>query len=311
MSITKNITLFIILFCCSIGIRVKAEQEAVEIENNLSTKEIGMRFSVSIQQLRQNTTADEALWIEIANKKHLILKHSTKGRKQRGNVLLLHAQGENADHLRLIQPIAKQLAILGWNIFIPSIALEDFAKPLSLTNKSELNELNQTNASTETVPADASKQTEEIPVEHRNQFAFKDSNDYQQYFVKLCKATIEQMTLSKLPTIVIANQNSAYWAIQCLNSTQQLTHIIFLQPQLPQGITNNLGDIFALQTLPVFSFQSTFRDKDIFATTFKKRLWRSRYQRFNIGMLSSSKIHKENNNIARTITGWIERQTKK
>jgi len=279
------------------------------------TEKSSLKYSISNQQLSQNTKADEILWVDVNSNKHLVLWHRGKSRKERGNVLLLHAQGENAEHLRIIQPLTKQLVLLGWNLFIPNIAQEDFAKPV-ITNKENEDTEQSGDPEKKTVPTkeqESSQQqtTNETPKEEKQTIHFfKNGQGYQEYFSALYQAIFEQTEIAKLPTIIIANQNSAYWTIKSLDNGK-LTPVIFLQPQLPDGITNDLDKIFALQTNPLFSFHITSKQADVFSKSFRKRLWRSKFQRFNTGMLSSSKVQEEDSVIAKTITGWVEKQRKK
>jgi len=286
-----------------------------KIENN--NKNPAIKFSTSASLLSKTTRADEILWIDVNSNKHLILWHRAKGRKERGNVLLLHAQGENADHSRLIQPLAKQLVRLGWNLFIPSIAQEDFPIPFINKNGEETNQESPSEKGNKAIDSDQTDNSSQ-KVDSNTQsniqksaFTFENSQSYQNYFSSLYQAVFEQTEIAKQPTIVIANQNTAYWTLQCLIANKQLTPIIFLQPQLPMGVNSDLVEIFTRQTNPLFSFHLTNVTQDIFNQTFKKRLWRSKFQRFNTGMLSSSKIQLEDDRIAKAITGWVERQRKK
>jgi len=297
------------------SINAEEEQNLPETTPAGSLEKLSVKFSTSIELLSKNTKADDVLWIDVKSNKHLVLWHRGKGRKERGNVLLLHAQGENAEHIRLIQPLAKQLVHLGWNLFIPNIAQEDFPKPV-ITNGEKENSDNLTDTDGKTSPEEQANTSQQetnnkTQTDSKNElFFFKNSQDYQDYFLLLYQAIFEQTEIAKLPTIIIANQNAAYWSLKCLDN-KQLTPIVFLQPQLPDGVSNNLDDIFALQTNPLFSFHLATKNTNIFNTSFKKRLWRSKFQRFNTGMLSSSKLQEEDTVIAKTITGWVEKQRKK
>jgi len=282
----------------------------IESEN---TNHFTLSYSTPIDELSQNTIADNILWVNAISNKHLVLWHRGKGRKERGNVLLLHAQGENAEHFRLIHPLTKQLTKLGWNIFIPNIAQEDFPKLLVGTQNKD--KTNNNDVSNTTLPDQSNILQQDSNDEMRasidtGEFFFKNAQEYQNYFSSLYQGIFEQTDITKLPTVIIANQNSAYWSLKCLDN-KRLTPIIFLQPQLPIGVSNNLAETFAQQTNPLFSFHPVSTNTDIFNTMYKKRLWRSKFQRFNTGMLSSSKLQDEDNIVAKTITGWVEKQRKK
>jgi len=314
----KNTRFFCLMVCglmLSGLLQAEQTQDQSETATTETTEKLSLKYSIPNQQLSQNTKADEILWVDVSSNKHLVLWHRGKSRKERGNVLLLHAQGESAEHLRVIQPLSKQLVLLGWNLFIPNIAQEDFAKPV-ITNEKKQNTEQLTDPQKETNPTkeqETSQQqtTDEVPKEEKQAVHFfKNGQDYQEYFSSLYQAIFEQTEIAKLPTIIIANQNSAYWTIKSLDNSK-LTPVIFLQPQLPDGITNDLDKIFALQTNPLFSFHITSKQADVFSKSFRKRLWRSKFQRFNTGMLSSSKVQEEDSVIAKTITGWVEKQRKK
>ena len=310
--------LFLIIF--SICDLAKSEQSQTQTKSTSESESANNKpkiaFSASLDRLKQSNTADEVLWIDVGENKHLILKHRTNGRKERGNILLLHAQGENADHIRIIQPLSKQLSKLGWNIFIPSIAIEDF--PISSFEKHEKKQEKEATNDTDNIPnseqSDKSVQNVEDKAatgSNPTNFSFENSKAYQDYFISLCQSIFKQTEVSKQPLIIIANQNAAYWSLECLNLVNRSTPTIFLQPELPQGVQDNLTELFAKQASPIFSFHIKASKKDAFSEAFKKRVWRSGFQRFNIGMLSSTKLQPENTLIARTITGWVDKQRKK
>jgi len=272
-----------------------------------TNKGLSLSFSVANEPLEQNASSDETQWIDVDSNRHLLLIHNAKGRKERGHVLLLHTQGENADHPRLVQPLAKQLTRLGWKVFAPNIAAEDYFVESTKTENAETQNNNSENKQDNNEKGNST----EIPKENKSSFAFESKEKYQEYYTNLCKAIFDQSEITKQPLILIANQNSAYWSIPCLSITKELTPIIFLQAELPLGIAKNLDEIFAQQTSPLFSFRVSHDKKDPFTKSFEKRLWQAKNQRFNVGMLQSQKLDIENVSIARTITGWIEKQRKK
>lgn len=311
MKTTKICLLFLFLFVVSASNQLNAEEAPQIQQPPLDETVSSMVFSVSIEKLAETASADEVLWFDTNTDKHLLLKHRTKGRKERGNILLLHAQSENADHTRLIQPFARQLSRLGWNIFIPNIAKEDFPKNASLKDiepetKSQDNKNNSEELKSEQEGEILNQSKEDL-----KQYTFSSSQEYQNYYVKLCQAILEQTDISKAPLVIIANQNAAYWALECIKFLNKQTPVVLLQPQLPKGIKDNLSEIFAAQSNPIFSFHPDSEKNGTFTKTFKKRLWRSRFQRFNVGMLSSTNLQEEDSRVAKTITGWVEKQRKK
>jgi len=300
---------FIPLFIFSLGLA--SNLSAMENESNItetkSNKASPLPFSVANEPLKEITSSDEAQWIDVASNRHLLLIHNAKGRKERGHLLLLHAQGENADHSRLIQPLAKQLTRLGWKVFSPNIAVEDyFVEEIKAENS-----LTQNNESKEKQNNNQEQPSKEAYDDNTSLFTFESKEKYQQYYTDLCKAIFEQSDITEQPLIIVANQHSAYWSIPCLNLADGITPIIFLQPELPLGITNDLDDLFAQQTNPLFSFRVSNTKNDPFTKSFAKRLWRANSQRFNVGMLPAQKLNEEDTSLARTITGWIDKLRKK
>ena len=318
MQIAKIVHISLFMICFSISSTTNAKQDAVTPEktSDITSTSISPKlpFSISLERLEKNITADEAQWIDVGENKHLLLTRRTNGRKERGNVLLLHAQGENADHLRLIQPLSRQLSKLGWNLFIPSIALENFP-PLPVVQNIENSDsadkdLEDDNLESNSLEGNSLESNDSSLLDNKNYY-FKNSQAYQDYFGSLCQAIYDQTEIFKQPFIIIANQNAAYWSLSCLNQENKSTPMIFLQPQLPIGVENNLAELFAKQTHPIFSFHIKNSSADPYSNAFKKRVWRSGYQRFNIGMLKTTKLQTENTVIARTITGWVDKQRKK
>lgn len=285
-----------------------------------------IQFSVDNTVLESLAKSDETIWIDVDTNKHLVLKYRGKGKKQRGNVLLLHSKGENPNHSRLIQPLANQLVNLGWNLFIPNIVQPDYPI-VSNTKKQNKNTtlVEQTDSSTANVeenkgnndPQTQSVKTGEelkdsnnTDLEQVTNKAFQSYSNYQDYYLKLCEAIFDQTKLSNQPMLIIANQKAAYWSLPCLKLTKNETPIIFLQPELPKGVKNNLEKLFSEQTNPYFYFQPDNIKNNPFTRAFEKDLWRAKYQRFNIGLLSRYKLEKEDTFVARMITGWIEKQQK-
>jgi len=325
MPITKTVPILLVMICFAMsGAAIaKQDQETPEVtpDTDSVSNKTPLTFSILLDELELNNTADEALWIDVAENKHLVLTRLANGRKERGNVLLFHSQGENADHVRLIQPLSKQMAQLGWNVFIPNIAVENFPQPSATKNANQQPVLeknsaekisNQEKINSQEKNTENSAKKDNVPSDlHGISYYFNNQQAYQDYFNSLCKAVLEQTDASKKPFVIIANQNAAYWSLSCLNQISQSVPTIFLQPQLPIGVEDNLLTLFAEQKNPVFSFHIKNSLTDPFSDAFKKRVWPSEYQRLNMGMLGTTKLQAENTIIARTITGWVDKQRKK
>jgi len=270
-----------------------------------TTNTLELKFSAELKQIALNNTADDIQWLESDNTQHLLLIHSAKGRKPRGNVLLLHAQGENPDHQRFIQPISQQLSRLGWKVFIPSFAKEDF--PPRVSEPEQPKPTSENNVADTQAPELVENTKSDS---NSKQYYFKSSEDYQNYYQGVCQAVLQQTKINQKPLFIMANQNAAYWGLSCLKMLSSNSAIIFIHPQLPKGVKNDLEQRFAEHKNPYFSFHRKNSRKDPFMRAFKKQVWRTKYLRFNIGMYSGNKLAVEDNQLVKTITGWLERQNK-
>ncbi|MDQ7048046.1 MAG: DUF3530 family protein [Enterobacterales bacterium] len=270
-------------------------------------KQLKLEFSADLKQLALNNRADDTQWLESENNQHLLLIHSAKGRKPRGNVLLLHAQGENPDHQRFIQPISRQLARLGWQVFIPSFAKQDFPPESAEPSlQKPASDIKDTTTNEQSLSSDEKAKTTSKTKQHY----FKTSSDYQNYYQAVCQAVMQQTKIKQKTLFIIANQNAAYWGLSCLKMLSSSSAIIFIHPQLPKGVKNDLEQRFTGLKNPYFSFHPKNIHKDPFMRAFKKQVWRAKYLRFNIGMYSGNKLAVEDNQLVKTITGWLDSQNK-
>ena len=287
------------------------EEESTTNDQVVESGVIQISFNVSNNLLENNFDSDLQISIDVNGNEHIVMQYSSKGRKQRGNVLLFHAEGESPVNNRLIKPLAEQLSKLGWNLYIPNIAQEDYPRSDSVLKTAPKTDSLQSGQETDT-NKDNAKESDSTPKpsEETKRYFFKDSTSYQNYFVSLCKAIFEQTKILEKPTLFITNQHSAYWSIDCLQYTKEVTPIIFLAALLPNLPKNNLDEKFAKQTSSVFSFKLNSSSKDSFSKAFNKQLWIATSQRTNIGMLSSTKLSTEDDSIARSITGWIDKLRK-
>ena len=304
--------LFIIfVFSAYLGPVFAFEEEANENDQIVESSEIQLSFNVSNNLLEKHSDSEQQIRIDVNGNEHLVMQYPSKGRKQRGNVLLLHAEGESPVNNRLIQPLAKQLSKLGWKLYIPNIAREDYPK-LDLARNIDPGADNLKGTQETKTDKNSSKESESTTTTGKEieRYFFEDSITYQNYFVSLCKAIFEQTTILEQPTLLIANQHSAYWSIDCLQHTNEATPIVFLAALLPNLPKNDLDEKFTKQTSSVFSFKLNSSLKDHFSKAFNKQNWISKSQRSNIGMLSSTKLSIEDDSIARSVTGWIEKLRK-
>ena len=160
-----------------------------------------------IEDIKYDTYINQSRIEAIASGELLILKHLSKSKIKRGNVLFLHTDGESANHHRIVRPLAIQMSQLGWNVFIPNIAKEDFKKPKfgtkrktyqteEKTNKEESNTKVQEekNKDSPNKQSNSPKKDSETAVtgsaslsaqeNTKNQHFFETSDKYQTYIVK-------------------------------------------------------------------------------------------------------------------------------
>lgn len=260
-----------------------------------------MPFFTSLAQLEKDHSADESFWINLDNQKTLVLNYWAKGKKRRGNVILLHSPGENADHPRLIYPLSKQLSALGWNVFIPNLPKEDF---LPIKEKIEL----ETPASETKTPEKLAEKEDTLQKANSlsKKYFFADDKEYQQIFNKLLEEVINKIPQSEDNLLVITSQNTSYWVLDKLKSDPKINFVAFLAPETPSRIKVNLKTSFELQKLPLFAF---FPENDFslqFSNAFKQNFWKVDNIRINRNLISQQGIILEDNQISKLISGWIE-----
>lgn len=242
-----------------------------------------------LQKISENNQADETIWLTVGNQKVLALKHWAKGKKFRGNAILLHAKEENPAHQRIIQPLAIQLSQLGWQVFIPSLPVEDFSN---------------------TINAHKNKITQSLPLNKSPAF-FANPAAYQQHVQQTLSQLFSQIQPETGTLLLIANQNSAYWILDGLKNSTDIKQVVLLDPQVPEKVKTDVNKQISGQTLPIYAFICNEFKSQFFLEGFDRQLWRSKFLRINRSMLTNNSIVVENNLIAKTITGWIETQKKK
>ncbi|PCI72178.1 MAG: hypothetical protein COB38_04625 [Gammaproteobacteria bacterium] len=294
-----------------------------------------------IEDVKYDSRVNQSKIETLSDGELLILKHNAKNRKKRGHVLFLHTNGESANHRRIVRPLSIQLSQLGWNVFIPNIAKEDFTKPKFGTKRkiietstqsidSSVQNLNEEKtASNESVSDETNKElakekpsnsnsddstTEKEATKSKLQkisHYFDSTEKYQDYVKEVCDKIFADPEWMKQPRILILNQSSSYWGLSCLENIRMPT--VLLDPQLPFGVKNDLADIFSKQSSSFYVFYSQLTANTKMAS-FSKALssnqWRSKNQRYSQGILPRGNLNLEDTGLAKRITGWAEKLRK-
>ena len=295
--------------------------------NSSNFKPLALSFFIDNQSLIEDVQYDSRVnqsKIEtLSDGQLLILKHNAKNRKKRGHVLFLHTNGESANHLRIIRPLSIQLSQLGWNVFIPNIAKEDFVKPKFGTKRKTFKasvpsvDSSEQNLNKEKIPLNSisdNATTEKEAIKSKLQkisHYFDSTRKYQDYVKEICDKIFSDPEWMKQPRILILNQSSSYWGLSCLDNVRMPT--IFLDPQLPLGVKNDLTDIFSKQSSSFYVFysQSTAKTKMAsFTKALSSNRWRSKSQRYSQGVLPRGNLNIEDTGLAKRITGWAEKLEK-
>lgn len=256
----------------------------------------------SIQQDLQekDNSANTSFWIDVSNEKVLVLMHRARGRLFRGNVILLHAQQENANHPKVIQPLAFQLTQLGWQVFIPNLPLENF--PIKAKSSIDSKKINkQAN----------SKQNQQQSSKPKKKYFFQSSDAYQTHINQTILKVIAHLESKTGDLVLIGNKNTAYWLLDSTKGTNDIQKVVLIDPQLPKQVNIDLETQFKSQLLPVYTFIKNNHSSTKFLDLFEQKLWKSKFQRLNRNLITHQSILIEDNRIAKSITGWIENQKKK
>ncbi len=283
----------------------KTNEAAAQTQpDNLPTKTLKMPWPLDLQKLSKDNSADETIWLEIKEEKLLVLKYWARGNKKRGNIILLPAEGENADHLRLTKPLTEQLSQLGWQVFVPTFPNEDY--PIENIKTANDQTIDKTNNAAN---SEATTQQETSPtIDSTTQIKhfFPSQDDYQLFINLALQNVISQLQPKSVTTIIIANQNMAYWMLQQNKQISPITQVVFLDPQLPKMIKSNLKSTFEEQTLPVYTFVKNEQKSKPFISAFENNYWTSIYHRFDSRLNDSSNLNIEDIQIAKKITGWSD-----
>jgi hypothetical protein len=259
------------------------QQQTSSNAKNQTNNSATIHWPTDQESLSKNNDASESIWIDMENSKVLTLKYNAKGRKFHGNIIFLHAQGENASHPRLSKPFALQLSQLGWEVFVPNLPSEDFYE-----------------SSKRSLITGSSRTTDSSYKAY-----FKDLKAYQGYINNLVGKISGLIQKKNNNFVLIGNQNGAYWLLESSKSLSDIKQVVLLDPQKPITLKNDIKINFEEQFLPVYTFVENNNVSNEYINAFEKQQWRSTMQRLNRGLVSKSGIELEDNRVAKLITGWI------
>jgi|GEM_PF-3187726 len=311
-----SVLVFSAFLSTSSQISAAEETQAQPASSTDIPQTITPKFNVELEALEKMNDANESYWLDIGEQKTLVLKYWARGKVSRGHLILLHAQGEHADHPRIMKPLARQFSEQGWHVYLPNLPVADYPnnKVLSDNEKSDISPESEANQQQDPAqnPASSNAQLEQAPkdsVPTTMQF-FSDETAYQ----LLINQTIEQLISTIQPELnnllVLANQNSGYWILDSLKTLPAISQVVLLEPQIPMDIDKNLESSFNGQNLPVFTFVENSEIPSDFIVAFDRQLWRSPFQRINRGTFSNQGIEMEDTRISKLISGWVSRQQK-
>ncbi|MCW9000543.1 MAG: alpha/beta hydrolase family protein, partial [Kangiellaceae bacterium] len=292
----------------------QSEQETLsDTQNNPSNANKKIEWPINLQLLEQQSKADDNFWLQLDEEKTLVLKYFAQGKKLRGNILLLHTEGENPQHVRIIDPLARQLSRLGWQVWSPTLPLADYPikkPPLQNLDSNSQNANSNTQTSgeeSENLPNGASSQNENSPQTNTSQNSeqnasnnqafvgesqdiyFKTIESYQTFFTQLISQIIGDAAGSPGQFAIVANQTSAFWILPTVASDERIDQLIMIAPQLPKGVNAELEALFQSQNGPVYTFIDDESNSQEFIKAFQKQLWKSSYQRLNRGVIDNLK----------------------
>lgn len=302
-----SITSLVLVNFLSVTCLIAAQETTQQAASPEAEQAVGVqpKWPVNLKALSKKNSADDFFWLGNEQENLLVLKYWAKGSKYRGNIILVHAQGENADHPRLTLPLATQLSHFGWQVFSINLPLEDF--PVEI--KKETDAPSQKNPETKSSAQPQEKESETKQA-NKNSF-FADAGAYQNYLTQSIQKTIEQIQPKMKNLVVIANKRSAYWVLESAKNNAGISQIVLIEPELPEVEPSLIEENFKAQKLPVYSFIKNKTQSAPFIKAFDKKLWKADHQRFNLGLLTNRSLDLEDTRIAKMISGWVEAQQKK
>lgn len=306
-----------------------AEQDSTE--ENLPAAEVEtpkaiLSFNVEPKLLHSTLDRYKTQWLTVRETQHLLLMVEQQGKIERGNILFFHAQGENPSHPNLVKPLSLQLSKLGWNVFIPHIANEDFPrKVLPPINEAPTNNESSEEGAEQTKSADTNEQklpddNSETPSTEQDEnvvlkqqeelFFFENEAEYQQYIEDICQSIRNDTDIDQLPTFFITHRNSSIWSIPCLKLSSTASPIVMLNPQSPLTDIDQIEALFKQQSVPLYSIFSSEDDNEPLYRLLKSKKWGGSNQQLRKYFFPTGNLSEENNGLAKLITGWIEKQRK-
>jgi hypothetical protein len=306
----------------------ETENPIEQTESIVETNQPTISFNVDPKQLAESIGPTGVQWIDVRENKHLLMIIEHRAKNERGNILLLHAQGENPNHPRLNFPLASQLSQLGWNVFIPHLPTEDFPIPTALENQNgskgssdgqqqteeQANAEPEQEQSSSVASTETEKSNSEQNAQESNpnlpQYFFESEEQYQKYFVEICEAVKNNTKIVDLPTAIVSNQNSSFWALPCLSIIGNITPIVMLEPQFPSSAKPTLEKQLSDQSEPLYALITSESTRKPFFHLLNRGKWGGKNQRTNTSLLPKGSLPMENITIAKSITGWIEKQRK-
>lgn len=304
------------LYLAHYHIEVNAAQAEPQKTNDDTKQDlpttIGLNFTIAPQTLIRSNSANENFWLDIGDQKILVLKYWARGKVSRGNAIILHAQGEHPDHPRIMANLSKQLSELGWHVYIPSLPNPDYPINSDLLNEKTKapNEVSPQTEQTSATPENQQETAQTHTVKDQKHNFFANDSDYQDFISQI----LDQLMLAIQPKltnlVLVTNQNSSYWSLPTTQKSNSLTHVVLIEPQIPNNKENDLENRFSEQSLPVFTFVEDEQSFSHFVNAFERQLWRSPFLRINRGQFSNQGIEMEDVRIAKLISGWIQAQQK-
>ncbi|TQV73751.1 DUF3530 family protein [Aliikangiella marina] len=322
----KRLLLNPVLFFLCIGQQIDAAQTSDQTEPTATISQqanlsLEPKFSANLALMEKRNSANESFWLDINEHKTLVLKHWARGKVLRGDLILLHAQSENADHGRLVNPLAQHFSQRGWHVYVPNLPIEDYPKiqevalevSTSVTSNDQASQTDPNQTDSNQQPAVDNSNTQDNS-DNANQSVLPPKNHYfdtEQSYQTFISQLLNNLTANIQPKsdnlLVVANQNSAFWILESAKTNSSFNQLALIHPQIPHNFDKNLDEYFSGQTLPVFAFFKDVETESEFINAFDRQLWRSRFQRINRGTFSDRGIEEENPQIAKLIIGWVTR----
>ena len=312
---------FITLFISCFNIADLTAQDANSAETSIQSdsetpaaKDKTLTFSINPLQLESQNNADEVSWVDVGESKLLVLNYLAEGAKYQGDILFFAAQGEHPGHLRLVDPLTKQLRALGWKIIVPLLPSEDFPKLSSHKTSQEpieqqvennpISDTSEPNSSENQNSAPTLAEPSAVDVEITHHF-FENETAYQVFFETGLQNLMASINSDSKNIILAVNQTSAYWALNVDISALGFSHLVILTPQIPAIENPDLSAKFSNQVIPTFAFLPKNRTSNEFSQAFRRKLWTSPILRIDDSDYFGQKVQTEDTQLSRKIDGWV------